>query len=283
MKKTLNQLTFKFKNGSIVEKLIYLNLAVFILGFLTNTLSFLMSNQANFIFDWFALPAQYNALLLKPWTLFTYAFLHASLWHILANLIVLFYFGNLFLDYLTQRQFLTYYVLGALFGGLIFILSFNFFPALKNSNSVLVGASAAVTAIFVGIATYIPNYEINIRFIGFVKLWVLATIWVGLDVIQIPVNNAGGHLAHLGGALIGLILTYKPQNNFKFISYLTGLFSTQKKKPLKTVYKSTKKTEFSNREVNQKRIDAILDKISKSGYETLSKEEKDYLFKSGKS
>ncbi|PJC58051.1 MAG: DUF1751 domain-containing protein [Flavobacteriales bacterium CG_4_9_14_0_2_um_filter_35_242] len=242
-----------------------------------------MSNQANFIFDWFALPAQYNALLLKPWTLFTYAFLHASLWHILANLIVLFYFGNLFLDYLTQRQFLTYYVLGALFGGLIFILSFNFFPALKNSNSVLVGASAAVTAIFVGIATYIPNYEINIRFIGFVKLWVLATIWVGLDVIQIPVNNAGGHLAHLGGALIGLILTYKPQNNFKFISYLTGLFSTQKKKPLKTVYKSTKKTEFSNREVNQKRIDAILDKISKSGYETLSKEEKDYLFKSGKS
>jgi len=283
MKKTLNQLTFKFKNGSIVEQLIYLNLAVFILGFLTNTLSFLMSNQANFIFDWFALPAQYNALLLKPWTLFTYAFLHASLWHILANLIVLFYFGNLFLDYLTQRQFLTYYVLGALFGGLIFILSFNFFPALKNSNSVLVGASAAVTAIFVGIATYIPNYEINIRFIGFVKLWVLATIWVGLDVIQIPVNNAGGHLAHLGGALIGLILTYKPQNNFKFISYLTGLFSTQKKKPLKTVYKSTKKTEFSNREVNQKRIDAILDKISKSGYETLSKEEKDYLFKSGKS
>lgn len=283
MKKAINQLTFKFKNGSIVEKLIYLNLAVFILGFLTNTLSFLMSSHTNFIFDWFALPAQYNALLLKPWTLLTYAFLHASLWHILANLIVLFYFGNLFLDYFTQRQFLTYYILGALFGGLIFILSFNFFPALKNSNSVLVGASAAVTAIFVGIATYIPNYEINIRFIGFVKLWVLAAIWVGLDVIQIPVDNAGGHLAHLGGALIGLILTYKPQNNFKFISYLTGLFSAKKKKPLKTVYKSAKKTESSNTEVNQKHIDAILDKISKSGYETLSKEEKDYLFKSGKS
>lgn len=283
MKSNLNQLKFKFKNGSIVEKLIYINLAIFILGFLFNTLSFLMSAHSNFVFDWFALPAQYSQVILKPWTLFTYAFLHASLWHILANLIVLFFIGNLFLDYFSQRQFINYYVLGALFGGIIFVLSFNMFPALKNSNSVLVGASAAVTAIFVGIATYIPNYEINIRFIGFVKLWILAAIWVGLDIIQIPVENAGGHLAHLGGAIIGFMLSYNHQNGSKFFKYLSALFSLKKQKPLKTVYKSAVKKTPSNAVANQKRIDEILDKISKSGYETLSKEEKDYLFKSGKS
>lgn len=282
MKSNLNQLKFKFKTGSIVEKLIYINLAIFILGFLFNTLSFLMSAHSNFIFDWFALPAQYSDMFLKPWTLITYAFLHASLWHILANLIVLFYIGNLFLDYFTQKQFLNYYILGALFGGVIFVLSFNMFPALKNSNSVLVGASAAVTAIFVGIATYLPNYELNIRFIGFVKLWILAAIWVGIDLIQIPVENAGGHLAHLGGAFIGFILSYNYQNRSQFFKYLYGLFSARKQKPLKTVYKSTVKRESSKVVVNQKRIDDILDKISKSGYETLSKEEKDYLFKSGK-
>ncbi len=282
MKNAINQLKFKFKNGSVVEKLIYINLAIFILGFLFNTLSFLMSAHSNFVFDWFALPAQYNAVLLKPWTLFTYAFLHASLWHILANLIILFFIGNLFLDYFTQKQFLNYYILGALFGGVIFVLSFNMFPALKNSNSVLVGASAAVTAIFVGIATHIPKYELNLRFIGFVKLWILAAIWVGLDIIQIPVENAGGHLAHLGGAFIGFILSYKHQNGIQLFKYLSDLFSPKKKKPLKTVYKSNLKRESSNVVANQKRIDAILDKIGKSGYETLSKDEKDYLFKSGK-
>ncbi len=280
MKNTIEQIKLKFKRSTIVEKLIYINVAIFILGFLFKTINFLMSTHLNLLFDWFALPVHYNELLYKPWTIFTYSFLHAGIWHILSNMLVLYYVGNLFLDYFTQKQFLNYYILGALGGGIIFVLSYNLFPAFKNTNSVLVGASAAVTAIFVGIATYIPNYEIKIRFLGFVKLWYLAAIWIGLDVIQIPVENAGGHLAHLGGAIIGFLLTYDFQKGGGFLNLIKNVF---KQKPLKTVYKSDKRRKTESSVINQKRIDEILDKISKSGYDTLTKEEKDFLFKSGKS
>jgi len=163
------------------------------------------------------------------------------------------------------------------------MLSYNLFPALKQTNSVLVGASAAVTAIFIGITTYMPHYEIKIRFIGFVKLWHLAAIWVGLDIIQIPVENAGGHLAHLGGALIGFLLTSQTKKDSPIFDYFSDLFKSKNQKPLKTVYKSAKRSQTTSTMANQKKVDEILDKISKSGYETLTKEEKDFLFKSGKS
>lgn len=283
MNKVINNLKYRYKQGSIVEKLIYLNIAVFLLGYLFNTLGFLMASKSNFVFDWFALPADFNAFIYKPWTLFTYAFLHAGLWHILSNLLVLFYIGNLFLEYFTPKHFLNYYVLGALFGGLIFMLSYNYFPILKQTNTVLVGASASVTAIFIGIATYMPNYEIKIRFIGFVKLWHLAAIWIGLDIIQIPAGNAGGHLAHLGGALVGFLLTSQTKKDSPIFDYFSNLFKSKKQRPLKTVYKSAKRTKTTSTMANQKKVDEILDKISKSGYETLTKEEKDFLFKSGKS
>ncbi len=247
-------------------------------------MAFLIDSKSNFVFDWFALPAQFDQIIYRPWSIITYAFLHASLWHILSNLLILFYIGNLFLDYFTQKQFINYYFLGALFGGAIFLLSFNLFPALQHSNSVLVGASAAVTSIFVGIATYMPQYEIKIRFIGFVKLWTLAAVWIGLDLIQIPAGNAGGHIAHLGGALIGFILTTQLQKGNSFLDAINKIFTAKKQKPLRTVYKNKAKTKpVANTQSNQKKIDEILDKISKSGYETLTKEEKAFLFKSGKS
>jgi len=283
MNSFINNIKYRYNKGNIVEKLIYINVAVFLLSYLFNTLAFLMADSSSFVFDWFSLPANFNDFIFKPWTLFTYAFLHEGLWHILSNLLVLFYIGNLFLEYFTPKHFLNYYVLGALFGGLVFLASYNFFPALKQSNSVLVGASAAVTAIFIGITTYMPNYEIKIRFIGFVKLWYLAAIWIGLDIIQIPAGNAGGHLAHLGGAFMGFLLTYHFKKDSQLFAYLSKLFTFKKQKPLKTVYKSAKRTKTSNTMANQKKVDEILDKISKSGYETLTKEEKDFLFKSGNS
>ncbi len=281
MSSFVDNIKYRYNKGNIVEKLIYINVAVFLLSYLFNTLAFLMADSSSFVFDWFSLPANFDDFLFKPWTLFTYAFLHAGLWHILSNLLVLFYIGNLFLEYFTPKHFLNYYILGALFGGLIFLASYNLFPALKQSNSLLVGASAAVTAIFIGITTYIPNYEIKIRFIGFVKLWYLAAIWIGLDIIQIPAGNAGGHLAHLGGALIGFILTSRTKKDSPIFDYFLNLFKSKKQNPLKTVYKSAKRSKTTGTKAHQKKVDEILDKISKSGYETLSKEEKDFLFKSG--
>ncbi|MCF6213868.1 MAG: rhomboid family intramembrane serine protease [Flavobacteriaceae bacterium] len=284
MTNLIDQLKYHYQKATVVEKLIYINVAVFFIGYLFNTLAFLMTSQTNFVFDWFALPAEFDQIIYRPWSIISYAFLHDGLWHILSNLLILYYIGNLFLEYFTQKEFINYYFLGAIFGGFIYIMSYNYFPVFKNSNGILVGASASVTAIFIGITTYIPHYEIKIRFIGFVKLWLLAVIWIGMDVIQIPVDNAGGHLAHLGGALIGFILTYLFKNNGNFLESLNKIFTVKKQKPLRTVYKSKAKTKSAaNTQISQKRIDEILDKISKSGYETLSKEEKDFLFKSGKS
>lgn len=282
----LDNLKYRFKHAGVVEKLIYVNLAVFLLVFLTNTFGFLFQSKTNFIVEWFALPANLNDFITKPWTLITYGFLHTSFLHILLNLIALFYVGYLFQQYFTPKQLLSFYLLGTVFGGIIFITSYNFFPALQNvaHNSVLLGASAGISAIFIGIATYMPNYELKFPLIGFVKLWVLACIWVAIDIIQIPAGNAGGHLAHIGGALFGFFYVRSASNKELDIFESIKKFFAKKEPKLKTVYKSGNKTpkKSANKTQNQQDIDAILDKISKSGYDTLSKSEKEFLFKQGK-
>ncbi|MFL0095675.1 rhomboid family intramembrane serine protease [Tenacibaculum maritimum] len=276
---------YRFKNANIVEKLIYINIVIFLLVFLSNTFGFLFESKQNFLVKWLSLPASFNGFLTKPWTLISYGFLHVDFIHILFNLIALFYIGNLFLEYFTPKQLINFYVFGTVFGGLIFLLSYNYFPALlkNNSISVLLGASAGISAIFIGIATYIPNYQLKIRFIGYVHLWKLAAIWIALDIIQIPMGNAGGHLAHIGGACFGFLYVSQASNtSIEIFSPLKNFFQ-KKEKPLKTVYKSktaTKKATTKNE--NQQQIDAILDKISKSGYDTLTKAEKDFLFRQGK-
>jgi len=280
----LQNLQTKFKYANIVEKFISINIAVFILIFIFNTLGFLFQSN-NSIANWFILPATFEGFITKPWTIITYGFVHVNFIHILMNLISLYFIGNLFVNYFTPKQFISFYIFGTLFGGIVFLLSYNFFPAFANdvSNSFLLGASAGVSAIFIGLATYIPNHQFKIPLIGFVKLWHLAMIWVALDVIQIPAGNAGGRLAHIGGALFGFFYVSQASNTEIAIwSTLKNLFSI-KNKPQKTVYKSKKtaKKKEANTTYKQQKINEILDKISKSGYDTLSKEEKDFLFKQG--
>lgn len=281
----LENLQTKFKYANIVEKFISINVGVFVLIFIFNTLGYLF--QANVsIASWFVLPATFEGFITKPWTIITYGFVHIGFIHILMNLISLYFIGNLFVQFFTPKQFISFYILGTLFGGMVFMLSYNFFPAFANdlSNSVLLGASAGVSAIFIGLATYIPNYQFKIPLIGYVKLWHLAAIWVALDVIQIPAGNAGGRLAHIGGALFGFLYVNQASNTEIAIwSKIKKLFVV-KKNPLKTVYKSKKAApkKQTTTTYKQQKINAILDKISKSGYDTLSKEEKDFLFKQGK-
>ena len=284
MKNWLFNIKQKYLTGNIVEKIIFINIAVFIFTYLLNTLSFLLEMDGNFIINWFALRPHFDTLLFKPWTIFSYGFLHSGFFHILFNLLFLYYFGNLFLNFFSRKQFLAYYFLGIISGGLIYILSYNYLPALKTQETVLVGASAGVTAILIGIASHIPNYSLRFQFIGNIKLLYIAIAFVALDIIQIPNGNAGGHLAHLGGALVGFLLTRYFQQGTGFIQWLENLFLRKEQKPLKTVYKSKKSTGTNERNPKnqQIKIDRILDKISKSGYETLTKEEKDFLFKVGK-
>ena len=281
-------LQIRYNQANIVEKLIYINLGVFLLVFIFNTLGFLFQFSTNFIIEWFTLPASFDDFIRKPWTIITFGFVHAGFIHILFNLIALYYIGNLFLDYFNAKQLLTFYLLGTVFGGLIFLLSYNYFPAFaENLNrNILLGASAGVSAIFIGLAAYIPNYQFKIPLIGFVKLWYIAVVWVVLDVIQIPGGNAGGHLAHIGGALFGFLYVSQASNiKIAVWSKILNLFKS-KNSTLKTVHKTKKTAPRKNNtkqttSAKQQEINHILEKISKSGYDALSKEEKAFLFKQG--
>ncbi len=280
MTSLFQNIKYKFKKGTVVEKAIYLNLIVFICMQVINVVSFLFNSNENYLYHWFSMPADLNLFLMRPWSIITYGFLHGSFLHIVFNLIFLYYIGNLFLDYFTPRKFLNFYLYGTAFGGLLYLVSFNYFPAFRDVNASLVGASSAVSAIFIGMATHIPHYQIKLRFVGYVKLWILALLFLLFDLIQLPTGNAGGHLAHLGGALYGYFTMKQTRGNKTNFSLFSRIF--RKKNHLKTVYKSKHKKTTSHEKSNQEKIDAILDKISKSGYESLSASEKKLLFDQGK-
>ncbi len=277
----MNKLLEKYRNAGIVEKLISLNVTAFLLTYLTNTLGYLFIADNNLIFEWFSMPANLNRFAVRPWTILSYGFLHGGFFHLLSNMIVLYYIGELFVSYFSARQLVSFYLYGTFFGGLLYLFSYNFFPALQKQDGILVGASAAVMAIFVGLATYMPNYELRFRFVGYVKLWVLAAIFLGIDYILIPSGNAGGHLAHIGGALFGYFSMRQLGNKTRKTKRTTDTWFSFKK-PLKTVYRSKVKTKKKPPATNQEQIDHILDKISKSGYDSLNQQEKDLLFRQGK-
>ncbi|AUC14311.1 rhomboid family intramembrane serine protease [Tenacibaculum sp. SZ-18] len=280
----MEKLKQHFLRASMLEKIIYINVAVFIFELLISSFSGLFNNQVNFIDQWFALSSSLDAYITKPWSIITYGFLHADFFHLLSNCIWLYIFGRLFSEYFTPKQLLNFYLLGTIFGGIFFMIAMNYFPAFNSINHLLVGASAGVSAIIIGTATYIPNYELKIPLINvFIKVWQLAAFFVLMDLISLAGSNGGGHFAHLGGALFGFIYVQQSSNKeIKFLSSLKKWFKRDKKN-LKTVYKSDKprRNDTNRKSDNQQRIDAILDKIGKSGYDALTKEEKDFLFKQG--
>ena len=286
-------LQYYFARLNIAEKLIAINLAVFI-G--TGLASALFGVSIDAVLYWFELPSDFFSFLGKPWSLITYSFFHSGIGHIFWNMLVLYFTGRIFLNLFNNQRFINVYFLGVILGGLFFLLGYNIFPTLLNSNTPLIGASAGVTAVLIFICTYIPNQEVRLFGLLNVKLWYIGAFVVLVDLIQIPYGgNIGGRLAHLGGAFLGYFYARQLLNGkdigVGFSNMLTAignLFKPGKgKAPLKTVHrrKNTKKSKSGidyNKETRQKKIDAILDKISKSGYESLSKEEKDFLFKAGK-
>ena len=278
----INDIKLRYKSGNIVEKLIYINLAIFLFTLFVSVFKDLYRGQMNWVLEWFSLEDSFSSLLTKPWTIITYGFLHADFLHVLLNLITLYFIGNLFITYFTQKQLLNFYLLGTFSGGLLYIISHNYFPLFDGKSSILIGASAGISAIFIGITTYIPNYQLKIRFIGFVKLWNLAAIWIGLDILALSGTNAGGHFAHFGGSLFCFLYVNQVfDKKIKIWGKIASLFKS--KKHLRTVYKSGKKSNLNkSTSLTQQQIDGILDKISKSGYDTLSKAEKDFLFKQGR-
>ena len=199
------------------------------------------------------------------------------------NLLFLYYIGDLFLSFFTPKQFLNYFILGTLVGGIFYLV--------LNPGSYLVGASSGIMAVLVGLATKIPTYEIRLNLIGGVKLWVIALIYILVSIAGLNGLNSGGNIAHLGGALLGFVYTKQLERGLdigkileSIINFFTNAFKPKEKNNLKTVYKKNKiKRKPTHKESNEKqqKINRILDKISKSGYESLNKDEKNFLFKSG--
>ena len=196
-----------FKERNILNQLIYINVGLFLFFSLLSVFSFMFQFDIQPILSKLYLPADNNTLLHQPWTFITYMFLHNGLLHLLFNMVWLHLGGKIFLQHLQPKQLLHTYILGGLSGGLLFILAFNYIPALQGLtlDARALGASASVLAIMVAIATYSPNYSVHLPFIGIVKLKQIAIVCVVLDILSIPNGNAGGHIAHLGGAIFGYL------------------------------------------------------------------------------
>ena len=285
-----DQLRYRLQQLNEAEKLILINVICFVLPLFLKTLFYLLNIPSNVMIGWFELSAEWSDLLFKPWTIFTYSFMHSGFFHLFWNMYLLYFASRLFLNLFSPRTFFNVYFLGVLLGGLTFMLSYSVFPAFQYASPIMVGASAGVMAVLIFMATYSPDLEVRIIFFN-VKLRYLGIAFVLLDVIQIPYGNAGGHLAHLGGAALGYLYVKRlgqgvdiglPFENFT--NRVLNLFKQQSK--LKTVHKrkasSNSKKKVTTQGVDQSKIDSILDKISKSGYDSLTQKEKDFLFQAGK-
>ncbi|MCA4783208.1 rhomboid family intramembrane serine protease [Empedobacter stercoris] len=290
----LDDLKLKYSSGNSATKLIYINVVVF---FTLLIVDFILRTVANSIInttDLFAL-SSFDDLLTKPWQIFSYSWLHGNLFHLIMNMVLLYFVGQMFLQQFQNRNLVTFYIFGGITGGIFFLLFQNIF----NYSHLLVGASAAVYAVFFGMISYNPKMPVRLLLIptSFPLLYV-GYFFIAFDVYNIIANqNAGGSISHLGGAIFGYLYMkqFEKGNDFlgNFIIKIEQLFQKKDKSTFK-IYKNTSSTstrtnvpkddyDFNHQKVEkQKKIDVILDKISRSGYESLSKEEKDFLFKEGR-
>jgi membrane associated rhomboid family serine protease len=286
----LDEIKESFKEGSALTRLIYINLGLFLLIRIANVFYFLSGAEFPFL-DWLALPADFGMLATRPWTLITYMFLHFDFLHILFNLLWLYWMGQIFLGYFDQGKLVTIYVLGGISGGLFYVAGYNSFPVFSQivADSRLLGASASVIAIVTALAMHAPNHTLHLMFIGPVKMKYIALFSVLMYVIGISSTNAGGNLAHLGGAFWGVMSILLLRQGIDPGRRINRMFSGFKKsfapKPkVKMTYRKPPTDDISyNRVKNQDkaRMNEILEKISKSGYDSLSKEEKEILFRMG--
>jgi membrane associated rhomboid family serine protease len=294
----INQLKYQFKSGGVYIKIIYINIAVYLLFLILSNFFNLMKwdlSNLNNIDDYFTFNSSFIVFLKRHWTIITYMFLHGSFWHLFNNMLIYFFTAKMFEDLLGKKAAVSTYIIGGICGAILYLITHNLFPLFRDMGDIpMLGASAAVMAVFVGLATYTPNFEVMLFGIIRVKLKYLAMIWVAFDIIGLSNSDGVAHFAHLGGAFWGFLYV----SNFKkgkdisywFDNIIKSLGSVFQKRKIKIVYKkkannppkkesSSMNSDSKNR---QQKVDEILDKIKLSGYESLSKEEKDYLFNASK-
>ena len=284
-----------FRRGNIFIQLIYINVGIFLIGTLINVFLRLFEVSTPDIFGIFALPASFIGFIHQPWSLFTYMFMHAGILHILFNMLWLYWFGALFLNFFSARHLRGVYILGGICGGLLYMTAYNIFPYFRpmTEYSFMLGASASVLAIVAATAYREPDYPIRLFLFGTVRLKYLALIVIVTDLLFITSSNAGGHIAHLGGALAGLWFAASLSKGAditawinKSLDAVTALFSFKPRKPKMKVHYGTERQKDYNYNARKKaqsdEIDRILDKLKRSGYESLTTEEKKSLFDASK-
>lgn len=295
------------KPNNALPQIIIINIVIFLILAVLNVFGRVSGLDfiSNFIYDQFTIPPTFNDFVLRPWTLITYAFSHSlrGIMHILFNMLMLYWFGRLIVEYLGNQKLINLYILGALAGAAIYLLVYNLIPYyIEQSSSTggMVGASAAVYAIAVAAATLLPNYSFHLVFIGPVKIKYIAAIGILVSFLGTVGSNAGGNLAHLGGAFMGYVYIKQLQSGNDWGSWIAGVMtffksffikqskikvSHKKSKAQRKASNASTNTNTSSTAANmynQAEIDTILDKISQSGYESLSKEEKQKLFNASK-
>jgi membrane associated rhomboid family serine protease len=290
-----------FRQGSLTTRLIYVNLSVFLVLRILLVLFSLFNVDVPLVY-WLALPSDVASVLMRPWTLFTYMFLHYNFIHILFNLLWLYWFGKIFLGYFDEKKMLGLYILGGFTGGILYIAAYNIFPAFETvtASGMLLGASASIISIVIATAVYAPNLSLHLfpisAFFGPIKIIWIAIASIIIYIIGIGGSNAGGNIAHLGGAIWGYlyIMQLKKGNDIsaKFNFWVYHFFESakkifSKKNRMHVSYKRNETQRMTDLQYNKKKkaeqesINHVLDKIAKSGYDSLSKEEKEMLFRMG--
>ena len=280
-----------FQTGTILSKLLFINVGLFLVLRLLSVLFLLFNlNDIPFLL-YLQLPASPSLLLMRPWTLVTYMFTHFDFLHILFNMLWLYWFGGLFLNFFNEKQLGGLYLLGGLAGAVLFVLCYNLFPYFQDvaSFSYLMGASASVMAIVFAVSFYRKDLEINLLLIGRIKLIYLAVFTLIIDLLAMASDNAGGHIAHVGGALFGIWFASRIQQGKDMTAPINRLIdwfvNLGKRKPKMRVSYKRPETDYEyNARKHQEsvNIDTILDKLKRSGYESLSADEKKRLFDASK-
>ncbi len=292
----LTEIKDSFKNGSVLTRLIYINIGVFLFFRFVQLFMVLSGNPSGSIktiISFVAVPSVFEILVVRFWTPFTYMFVQFDFFHLIFNILYLYWFGRIFMDIIGAGSLLKVYVLGGLTGALVYYMGVNLVPAFYPSTGYaeMIGASGSVMAILLAVAVYRPNYSLNLLFIGNVRLKYIALVAFIIDLISIPgLNNTGGHLAHLGGSAFGLLYgLFLLKGNISTIKYTKQKNTSWK--PFwqkKTNLNVSHRRPLSDMEYNalkvrrQKEVDQILEKIKKSGYESLSGSEKKTLFEASK-
>lgn len=299
----------QFWDGALIQRLIFINVAVFLLINLVSIIAlwfnidFLLYRYSDEyavskFTHWLSASSSLIETLQRPWSVISYMFLHKNLWHLVFNMIFLYFAGQLFTRFLGEKRLLSIYIFGGLSGLGLYMLAYNLIPYFHSDYGIpIMGASASVMAIFIGIAAYQPNLPVTLPFLGSIKLKYVALFYLIMDFIEIKNGtNAGGHIAHLGGAIYGFYSVYLFKNGkdiyfdlYPLLHKIKAIFSFNK--GLKVKYRSKKTAPYSRSKAHsdheynaskrekEKRTDEILDKISKSGYDSLNKDEKDFLFR----